>query len=50
MAKCTECGGSGEVTDDAGNVVECPAPGCFYGSIKISATCPKCNGTGEQPD
>jgi DnaJ-class molecular chaperone len=44
---CIRCNGNGQIIDGAGNVIDCPAPGCFFGSIKVSA-CPKCNGTGKE--
>lgn len=47
---CGVCKGDGEVLNDAGNVVECNNPRCFYGSVAGVADCPKCDGTGYNPE
>ena len=40
---CPTCGGDWEVLNDAGDVIECLNPRCFYGSVAAVADCPGCD-------
>ncbi len=46
---CEVCEGLGQVEDENGEWVSCPA-GCYNGTVVIPVSCPTCGGSGEVED